>query len=62
MSEYFYGWYFRCQGSEGSAVVIPAVHLSGKKRSCSIQVITQKGSLYRELNHCRHVGGRTDCA
>lgn len=49
MSEYFYGWYFRCQGSEGSAVVIPAVHLSGKKRSCSIQVITQKGSLYREF-------------
>ena len=49
MSEYFYGWYFRCQGSEGSAAVIPAVHLSGKKRSCSIQVITQKGSLYREF-------------
>ena len=49
MSDYFYGWYFRCQGSDGSIAVIPAVHLSAEKRTCSIQVITQRGSLYREF-------------
>ena len=49
MSDYFYGWYFRCQGRDGSIAVIPAVHLSAEKRTCSIQVITQKGSLYREF-------------
>lgn len=49
MSDYFYGWYFRCQGRDGSIAVIPAVHLSAEKRTCSIQLITQKGSLYREF-------------
>ena len=49
MSDYFYGWYFRCQGQQGSAAVISAVHLSSGKCSCSIQVITQGGSLYREF-------------
>ena len=37
MSDYFYGWYFRCQGKEGSIAVIPAVHIS-------IQIITESGS------------------
>lgn len=46
---YFYGWYFRCQGRDESAAVIPAVHLSPEKCSCSIQVVTQSGSLYREF-------------
>lgn len=49
MSDYFYGWYFRCQGRDGDVAVIPAVHLSKEKRSCSIQVLTQRGSLYREF-------------
>jgi hypothetical protein len=49
MSNYFYGWYFRCQGKDGSVAVIPAVHLSAEKCSCSIQVVTQKGSFYREF-------------
>ncbi len=49
MSDYFYGWYFRCQGKEGSFAVIPAVHLSSGKNSCSVQVITGSGSLYREF-------------
>ena len=49
MSDYFYGWYFRCQGRDGSIAVIPAVHLSAERRTCSIQLITQKGSLYREF-------------
>lgn len=48
MSRYFYGWYFWCQGEEGTAAVIPAVHLSREKQCCSIQVITPGASLYRE--------------
>lgn len=47
--DYFYGWYFRCQGEKGSIAIIPAVHLSKEKCSCSIQVITQKGSIYKEF-------------
>lgn len=49
MCNYFYGWYFRCQSSSGSIAVIPAVHLSEKERSCSIQIITQKGSWSKEF-------------
>ena len=49
MNDYFYGWYYRFQGKNGSAALIPAVHLSEKERSCSIQVITEKESLYREF-------------
>lgn len=49
MNDYFYGWYFRCQGQEGSVAVIPAVHLSSGKASCSVQIITQNESLYREF-------------
>jgi len=49
MDNYFYGWYFRCQGQEGTVAIIPAVHLSSGKGSCSVQVITQKESLYREF-------------
>lgn len=33
MTDYFYGWYFRCQGRDGSIAVIPAVHLSAEKRT-----------------------------
>ena len=38
MNEYFYGWYFRCQGRDSSAAVIPAAisgHsiFSGRDRS-----------------------------
>lgn len=47
MNNYFYGWYFRCQGENGSMAVIPAVHLSETEESCSIQVITKNGSYYR---------------
>lgn len=49
MSDYFYGWYYRCQGADGILAVIPAVHLSEGKSSCSIQMITQAVSLYREF-------------
>lgn len=49
MNNYFYGWYFRCQGESGSIAVIPAVHLSDTNRSCSIQIITPRGSMYRQF-------------
>lgn len=41
---WFYGWYFKCQSDTQTLAVIPAVHQAGKKRSCSIQVITEKQS------------------
>lgn len=44
MSDMFYGWYFRCQSDASTMAVIPAVHISGSVRSCSIQVITEKGA------------------
>lgn len=49
MKNYFYGWYYRCQNKEESIAVIPAVHLSQKRRSCSVQLITRKLSLYKEF-------------
>lgn len=44
VKEYFYGWYFRCQGECGTLAVIPAVHISHREKSCSVQIITDKGS------------------
>lgn len=49
MSEYFYGWYFRCQSAGESLAVIPAVHVSKGRASCSVQVLTQSQSFYREF-------------
>ena len=49
MSECFYGWYFRCQSAGESLAVIPAVHVSNGRSSCSVQVLTQSGSFYREF-------------
>lgn len=37
---YFYGWYLKCESDEQTLAVIPAVHQSGRKRTCSIQIIT----------------------
>lgn len=42
MRNFFYGWYFKCQSETQTLSVIPAVHRSGRKESCSIQVITGK--------------------
>ena len=36
----FYGWYLKCQSDTQTLAVIPAVHSVGKKRTCSIQIIT----------------------
>lgn len=36
----FYGWYLKCQSDKQTLAVIPAVHRTGRKRTCSIQIIT----------------------
>ena len=36
----FYGWYLKCQSDTQTLAVIPAVHSVGRKRTCSIQIIT----------------------
>ncbi len=36
----FYGWYLKCQSDTQALAVIPAVHQVGRKRTCSIQIIT----------------------
>jgi len=41
MENYFYGWYFKCQSETQTLSIIPAIHRSGQKKSCSIQVITK---------------------
>lgn len=43
MGGFFYGWYLKCQSDEQTLAVIPAIHCIGKKRTCSIQVITEDG-------------------
>lgn len=40
MQDYFYGWYLKCQSNTQTLAIIPAVHQSNGKRSCSIQIIT----------------------
>ena len=42
MSGFFYGWYMKCQSDTQILAVIPAVHNAGRKRTCSIQIITDK--------------------
>ena len=41
---YFCGWYFKCQSPEHTLAMIPAVHTSGGKRTCSIQLISDEGN------------------
>lgn len=36
----FYGWYLKCQSDTQTLAVIPAIHSAGRKRTCSIQIIT----------------------
>ena len=43
-SGYFYGWYFKCQSDTQTFAVIPAVHRTGRKRTCSLQIITEEQS------------------
>lgn len=41
MGGYFYGWYLKCQSDTQTLAIIPAVHRSGMRRKCSIQIITK---------------------
>ena len=40
----FYGWYLKCQSDTQTLAVIPAIHGMGKKRTCSVQIITESGA------------------
>ncbi len=44
MGDSFCGWYFKCQGEGQTLALIPAVHTRDGERSCSIQLISQRGS------------------
>ena len=44
MGGYFYGWYLKCQSGQQTLAVIPAIHHIGRKRTCSIQIITEDGA------------------
>lgn len=41
---WFCGWYFKCQSDTQTLAVIPAVHQTGRKSTCSIQIITKEQS------------------
>ena len=44
MSNYFCGWYMKCQNASGTLALIPAWHVSGGEKSCSLQLITEEGA------------------
>jgi len=41
MREFFEGWYMKIQSDKETFAIIPAVHQTAGKRSCSIQIITE---------------------
>lgn len=44
MHNFFYGWYLKCQSDMQTLAVIPAVHKTKNKCTCSIQIITEDGA------------------
>lgn len=40
----FCGWYLKCQSGDQTLAVIPAIHSIGRRRTCSIQIITEDGA------------------
>ena len=40
MHGFFYGWYLKCQSGTQTLAVIPAIHQTDKRRTCSVQIIT----------------------
>lgn len=42
MNQYFKGYYFKCSTGVETVAFIPALHADGKKRSASLQVITEE--------------------
>lgn len=49
MRNYFCGWYFKCQSESQTMAIIPALHKSKQKKSCSIQLITEKNAWMIDL-------------
>lgn len=44
MRNYFCGWYMKSQNAIGTLALIPAWHVSGGEKSCSLQLITEEGA------------------
>ena len=44
MRNYFCGWYMKSQNASGTLALIPAWHVSGGEKSCSLQLITEEGA------------------
>lgn len=44
MGYYFCGWYLKCQNKRQTVALIPAYHITGSQKSCSLQIITDDGS------------------
>lgn len=40
----FYGWYFKCQSYSQTLAIIPAIHGTRDKITCSVQIITKEGA------------------
>ncbi|MBQ7775192.1 MAG: hypothetical protein IJ379_04645 [Lachnospiraceae bacterium] len=58
MRDFFYGWYLKCQSDKQTLAVIPAIHQTGRKRTCSIQIITDDDVWIVEASakEFRHIG------
>lgn len=64
MGEFFYGWYLKCQSDTQTLAMIPAIHRTGNKYTCSIQIITEKrawtiffpGELFLRTNRNIYIG------
>ena len=44
MGDYFCGWYLKCQNERQTIAVIPAFHITGGRKTCSMQVVTDDAS------------------
>jgi hypothetical protein len=44
MREYFCGWYLKCQNETKTMALIPAYHIVGGHKTCSVQLITDDGA------------------
>lgn len=44
MHNFFYGWYLKCQSDMQTLAIIPAIHKTENKCTCSIQAITEDGA------------------
>ena len=51
MRDYFCGWYLKCQSDTQTLAVIPAIHISKKMKSSSIQLITDEEAWNIELTY-----------